>query len=419
MQSGACKSIAGAFLLLLSAFVGGSVLAEAPPAAEAVQGKELLMAAFVGRTEVIISLEINSDYEQPPSVGYLDLENGKKLEPRYVFADMVGLAPGNTIVTLRKSPEQESQYLVRVDSDGDGNLLEETEQTLDPETPARVQVLRRWPRGSRELQYILSYQVWTDRNGQAAHLFWWKPRYRAEGRFRFKSCEGLFAVADFDGDGDFDLTDSARGTTIQSDRNGDGRIWRQDERLGSDHVIEFCGETFWISELSPDASFVKLVKTLVRIPKVGAQVPSFKAQTTAGVTVTSDDLKGETYLMDFWASWCKPCLAGFPKLQELDLKYDGGVKVIAVNVDPETSAANAVKIIKKYDLKWTHIMSGRGDSDPLWRTFGSMEGIRMAIPLYVLVDPLGDIRYAGNGGWELEDLASKIESALVRQDTQR
>lgn len=58
MQSGACKSIAGAILLLLSAFVGSSVLAEVPPAAEAVQGKELLKAALVGQTEVTISLGI-------------------------------------------------------------------------------------------------------------------------------------------------------------------------------------------------------------------------------------------------------------------------------------------------------------------------------------------------------------------------
>lgn len=64
-------------------------------------------------------------------------------------------------------------------------------------------------------------------------------------------------------------------------------------------------------------------------------------------------------------------------------------------------------------------MSGRGDSDPLWRTFGSMEGIRMVIPLYVLVDHLGDLQYAGNGGWKLEDLASKIESVLLRQDTRK
>ena len=267
MQSGACKSIAGAFLLLLSAFVGGSVLAEAPTAAEAVQVKKLLKAVFVGPTEVTVSLEINSDYEQSPSVGYLDLAKGDKLKPRYVFADMVGLAPGNTIVALRKSPEQESRYLVRVDSDGDGNLLEETEQILDPETPARVKVLRRWPRGPRELQYILSYQVWTDRNGQAAQLFWWKPRYRAEGRFRFKSCKGLFAVADFDGDGDFDLADAARGTTIQFDRNGDGKIWAQDERLGADHVIEICGETFWISELSPDASLRQAGEDTVSNPE--------------------------------------------------------------------------------------------------------------------------------------------------------
>lgn len=64
-------------------------------------------------------------------------------------------------------------------------------------------------------------------------------------------------------------------------------------------------------------------------------------------------------------------------------------------------------------------MNRKGSSDPLRKTFGSMRGIRMAIPLYVLVDHLGNIRYAGSDGSKLEKLASNMESILVRQDTRK
>lgn len=419
MQSAAGKSIAGAFLVLLSAFVGGSVLAKAPPAAEAVQGKELLMAAWVGRTEVTVSLEINPDYEQRATVGHVDVVAGKGLKPRYAFADMVGFAPWNTIVTFRKAPGQQSGYLVRVDSDEDGDLLEETEQTLTPESPIRVRAVRPWPAGPRELEYDLSYDVWTDKNGQAGHSFGWTPRYRAEGTFRFGSCERFVGILDLDGDGVFDPTDFGGGTTIGIDRNSDGKIWGRDEWLKGDQIIEICGETFLIDELARDASFVKLVKILDRIPKIGDQAPPFKVRTTAGDMITSDDLTGETYLLEFWASWCKPCVAKFPILQELDRKYDGRVKVIAVNVDREKDTARAEEMIRQYNLTWPQVMNRKGSSDPLWRIFGSMPGIRMAIPLYVLVDNLGDIQYAGSGGSKLEELASSIETALARQENRK
>ncbi len=419
MQSGACRSITGAFLLLLSAFVGGSVLAAAPPAAEAAQGEALLKGVFVGPTEFTVSLEINPDYKQSATVGYVDVEAGKGLKPRYAFADMVGFAPWNTIVTFRKAPGRESGYLVRVDSDGDEDLLEETERTLTQESPIRVRVVRAWPAGPQELEYDLSYDVWTGKNGQAGYSFGWKPSYRAEGTFRYGDCERFFGVLDLDGDGVFDPTDFGGGTTIGIDRNGDGKIWGRDEWLKGDQIIEICGETFLIDELGRDASFVKFVKTLDRIPKIGDQVPPFKARTTAGDTITSDNLEGEPYLLEFWASWCKPCVAKFPILQELDRKHNSRVQVIAVNVDTEKNTARAKEMIRQYNLTWPQVMNGKGSSDPLWRTFGSMQEIRMAIPLYVLVDNLGEIQYAGSGGSKLEELASKIESVLGRQDTRK
>ena len=83
--------------------------------------------------------------------------------------------------------------------------------------------------------------------------------------------------------------------------------------------------------------------------------------------MTSEDLKGEIYLLDFWASWCSPCVEKFPRLQEIDKECDGRVKVIAVNVDTEENAARAEKIVQQYNLTWDHVMSKMGDSDPLWR----------------------------------------------------
>jgi len=71
----------------------------------------------------------------------------------------------------------------------------------------------------------------------------------------------------------------------------------------------------------------------------------------------------------------------------------------------------AREIIKDYRLPWPHVMSGKGQADPLWKTFGGMEGNRLSIPLYVLVDAKGVLRYAGNGGENLTELRHQIAAA--------
>ena len=57
-------------------------------------------------------------------------------------------------------------------------------------------------------------------------------------------------------------------------------------------------------------------------------------------------------------------------------------------------------------------MNGQGDADPVWKMFGGMEGNRLAIPLYVVVDAEGRLRYAANGGDDLSELRTVIKGLL-------
>jgi len=123
-------------------------------------------------------------------------------------------------------------------------------------------------------------------------------------------------------------------------------------------------------------------------------------------------LRNKVHLLDFWASWCKPCVEEFKLLKILNEEFKDDLSIIAINVDEESRLTLARQIIRDYELPWPHVMSGRGETDPLWKIFGTMGGNQLNIPLYVLVDAQGRLRYAGNGGEDLLDLRSEIKRRL-------
>ena len=68
----------------------------------------------------------------------------------------------------------------------------------------------------------------------------------------------------------------------------------------------------------------------------GDRLPDLEAFTLEGEI---PDLEGRVVLVDFWASWCAPCKASFPALDEIEAPYrDQGLVVLGVNVDTDSKA---------------------------------------------------------------------------------
>jgi peroxiredoxin len=66
----------------------------------------------------------------------------------------------------------------------------------------------------------------------------------------------------------------------------------------------------------------------------GLAAPDFSLLTSDGRTITLSDLRGQAVIVNFWATWCPPCLEEMPTLQEVYEAYrDEGLVVLAINQD--------------------------------------------------------------------------------------
>ena len=93
--------------------------------------------------------------------------------------------------------------------------------------------------------------------------------------------------------------------------------------------------------LAPASVLLLLVPAPARAGRPVETAPAVELQDQAGRVVRIADLRGRVVLVDFWASWCGPCAASFPMLDDLYRRRHGeGLEVLAVNVDEERAAAD-------------------------------------------------------------------------------
>lgn len=78
--------------------------------------------------------------------------------------------------------------------------------------------------------------------------------------------------------------------------------------------------------------------------------------TTKNTTVELRNIKESVVVLNFWASWCVPCLKEFPSLVQFQEKYKGKVKVLGINGDVENAAEEIKKTEAKYKLNFESVI---------------------------------------------------------------
>jgi peroxiredoxin len=75
---------------------------------------------------------------------------------------------------------------------------------------------------------------------------------------------------------------------------------------------------------------------LYAAPRAGKPAPDFKVVTTSGQPVSLDNYRGHVLVMDFFATWCKPCRVSIPHLIEMNRKYGKqGLQVLGMSADED------------------------------------------------------------------------------------
>jgi len=120
--------------------------------------------------------------------------------------------------------------------------------------------------------------------------------------------------------------------------------------------------------------------------------PELKFRSVDGKNVDLKDLKGKLVLVDFWATWCGPCMAEAGHMVETNKKYhDQGLQIIGISLDENRSALE--NVVKQKGFEWPQFFDGQG-----WHgKFAQAWGVN-SIPRTFLIDPSGKVVWTGHPG---------------------
>jgi thiol-disulfide isomerase/thioredoxin len=120
----------------------------------------------------------------------------------------------------------------------------------------------------------------------------------------------------------------------------------------------------------------------------GDQVPSLKLKSADGKVVALDSFRGKPVLLDFWATWCGPCVEALPQLSRIYSEAkDKGLVLLAV--DQDEVANTATEFLAKKGYTWRDFHDGDGEVERLVGSSG--------IPRTMLIDAQGKIIYDASG----------------------
>lgn len=135
---------------------------------------------------------------------------------------------------------------------------------------------------------------------------------------------------------------------------------------------------------------------------IGAEPIAFSVKSTSGENLSPAKYKGKVLLLDFWATWCRPCIAEMPNVKRVYDKYkDQGFEIVGISLDKNRTDLDSY--VRSNKIEWPQFFDGK-----YWQNELAVQYGVKSIPITFLIDRNGKIRYKSLRGKQLETAVEQL-----------
>ena len=133
---------------------------------------------------------------------------------------------------------------------------------------------------------------------------------------------------------------------------------------------------------------------------IGSTAPDFTVK-DSDRTVNLRDLRGKIVILNFWTSWCEPCIIEMPSLSRLQKEMSSKVTVLAVSTDDDPTAYH--RFLRQYNIEFLTVNDPKKQSSDLYGTTGQPETF--------IIDPSGVLRrkFIGPVNWTSPEIVDYLQ----------
>jgi peroxiredoxin/Tfp pilus assembly protein PilF len=160
-------------------------------------------------------------------------------------------------------------------------------------------------------------------------------------------------------------------------------------------------------ELQSEGEYAGEARKLIENPRRAreAYAPEFSITTSDGEYLSLEDLRGKVVLLDFWGTWCPPCVASVPSLRSLRKRFAKEPAFVMIGISSDSEREKWREFIAKNQMAWPQYL----DRD---RRVQKAFAVR-AFPTYILIDHEGIIRFRSIGAGREKD--ADLEEVIRKQ----
>jgi peroxiredoxin len=143
-------------------------------------------------------------------------------------------------------------------------------------------------------------------------------------------------------------------------------------------------------------------------PKSRIVAPDFTLKELSGKPITLEGLRGKVVFLNFWATWCPPCVIEMPSMEKLHQEFgNDGLVILAINFRETPEQVKA--FVKKHKLTFSTVLDREGEVFELYQAWG--------LPMTTIINKRGEIagRAMGYRDWHSADARGVFRQLLAEK----